>query len=460
MANGFIEEFAALVGWQVDDSELDGFEEGVDRATKGVKRLGNVIKVVAGALTVGYFNATNRATTQSNRLAESVNANVETMEALSHMVGEAGFSYEHIITLVEELNNKMGESKGVEEMTAVREATQILGLEFEKLRKMAPEEQFIAVAEAARQMEDSQQAVAAADILLGAEANRIIGILRNQEGSIADIVKQYKEMNFLTERGREGANLWTKSLNDLKKVTGSLTQEIFGLLGEVLHPLLRTMQEWIVANKELIQTRLVEFINILDKSLRTLAITFGILISFNIIKWAISFAAALRAMGLAAAFANAKLLLIPALITAVVVALALLIDDIMTYFDGGESIIGGAIDSLLQYFQDVFEQIMVFVRQILEIPSKIKAAFDAIDFGGIIDKINPFASFNLGGGGSEPAPVTPRPGGMAGGFTIPIEMNVTQQQGESGEEFAERTSDMLERKMATTVRNLNTGVVY
>ena len=210
----------------------------------------------SGALAAGSITLLNQATVRADTLAKSVDVSVNTAEALGAAVSGAGFDFETIVDLVEEMNNKLGESAGLEQITPVTESLAILGLEFKNIQNLKPEDQFKAIANAALAMEDGQKAAAAADILLGGEANRVIGILRDQGGTIEEVIARYESLNFLTDRARAGAKQYSAQLGFTTQAVSTISRQFSGLAGEALAPVLEKFNALLVANRELIQLKI------------------------------------------------------------------------------------------------------------------------------------------------------------------------------------------------------------
>ncbi len=130
-----------------------------DAGTSGAVGLAGPVAVAGTALTL-----INKATTETDLLARSVQVSTGTIDGLTHALRGAGFETEDVISLVEEMNNKLGESAGLQEITPVTESLGILGLSFERIKDLSPEEQFLAITDAALKMEDAQKAAADDDL--------------------------------------------------------------------------------------------------------------------------------------------------------------------------------------------------------------------------------------------------------------------------------------------------------
>ncbi len=204
-------------------------------------RVGGVVgaSVVAGVGAVGAaVTMANQATGEQVKLARALGVSAETFQAWGGVAKEAGFEVDTVGDLIEEMNNKLGESAGLKEITPVKESLEMLGLSFEELQGIAPEEQFKRIAEAIKAMPDGQQASAAADILMGGEANKFFGYLRTRKEGVNEIINQQKRLNVLSEEGRKGAADYNTAFSQMSTVVGSVAAEISGLIGGALAPLI------------------------------------------------------------------------------------------------------------------------------------------------------------------------------------------------------------------------------
>ncbi|WFS86272.1 tail tape measure protein [Vibrio phage vB_VhaS_MAG7] len=229
------------------------------KAALGIAGLTSALVVGAGAV--------NQMKLESDNMTRAMGANVKTVEAVTNGIKGIGLNAENVTDLYEEMNNKLGESAGIEEITAVTESLGILGLQFNEIKKLSPDEQFKAITDAALKMEDATQAAAAADILMGGEANKIISTLRLQGKSMEDITKNYQMLNFRTDQSRKGAEDMAKAQSKTAKIIGSLTQEVSGLIGKALAPMIDKFNEWMINNKELISQNLDKLFNSIGNSI-------------------------------------------------------------------------------------------------------------------------------------------------------------------------------------------------
>lgn len=387
-----VDELVSILGLEIDSKANAN-------ASKFEKMLGGITSVAkqAGAAVLGISAAAiaiNSATAQFDNMAKSVGLTTDELKAWGGVLQDTEFTTDHVIDLVEELNNKIGESTGLgEQITPVKEAFQILGLEFDRVSKLSPEEQFLAVTEAAKAMGDSAQAAAAADILMGGEANKVIGILRSQEGSIRDILDAQRQYNFLTEDGIKGAKESSKEFGILRRVVTSLGQDIAGKAGAGIAVATAALTDFIVVNNELISLGIGQLIdgislgfemfgdavNYVWDTVSQLIPELGFLgENLDLVQFiGIGVAGVLGTLAAAAIYAAAPFI---AIASAVAGAIAV-IDDLYTWLNGGDSVIGGFADAFAERFPNI-------AAAVGEAAMAIKDFFsDAFDF--ILSMIDP-----------------------------------------------------------------------
>lgn len=247
---------------------------------EAMKSIGKNASLLGAALAGTFWGMDTIAKEASEHraLAQSVNMSAQSLSAWAGLVKEAGFQADNIVDLVEEMNNKIGESKGLGEITPVTESLQILNLQARELAKLAPEKQFEAIMTAAASMNDQQQAVSAVDILMGGEANKIMGHLRSQAKernlTVAEMLYQQRKLNLLTEEGLRGNVAWTRASNALFSTLGSALNEVVGLIGKELAPLADYLATLFIENFGEIRAAVKNFAGTLPQRLKELGKSF------------------------------------------------------------------------------------------------------------------------------------------------------------------------------------------
>ncbi len=364
----YVEEFVAFLGWEVDSKELGEFQKQVDGVTGMLKAATVVVVGAAGALTA-LTAVVNQATAANVALAKSVGVSSEFLESMGAIVRPLGFEIDNVADLVEEMNNKIGESAGLgKPISGVTDSLKILGLGFKTIKDLAPEEQFVKILDAAKNLDNQQAAVSAVDILMGGEANKILGFLREQDGDLLTLIEHQLKLNLLTDAGRDGAVRFNSAFGEMASVARTAKQEFFGLLGDALAPLLEKYADWVVVNNDIIKSKIAEWADGIGRAMTwlatqitwlidrlsnfveslggmenalklvgvALAATFGAKV-FLAIK---TFIGLMRVAGTEALLMNIKAALIPITIAAIIALFLLIGEDLYQFFTGGESAIG------------------------------------------------------------------------------------------------------------------------
>ena len=166
----------------------------ISNATAGLSKamisVGTGATFGAAGLVTG-ISLVNSATARIENLSEGMGVSSDTIRAVGFATRSLGLDLDSVTDLVEEMNNKFGESKSLEEIAPVTEGLVAMGLEFNNIKDLSPEQQFRTINDALLKMEDSTEAASAADKIYGAEANKLISVLRLQGGSMAEIEAKF-----------------------------------------------------------------------------------------------------------------------------------------------------------------------------------------------------------------------------------------------------------------------------
>lgn len=344
-----LEEFVTLLGFQVDPAGIQQYQsalKSISAAAVGAAKVAatavagiatTAAAMFAGGIKIAVDVGTEEAKLKS--LSDSVGMSTDLVRNMGTQVEALGMNYENIIDLAEELNNKMGESKGTKEVSAVTDSLKILGLKFKDIKDMKPEEQFKVIGNAILTAKDKQKAVSAADMLMGGEANKVFGYLRTQGASMDAIIDKAKALNLRTKEGTEKTIAFAKSWAALSSAESSAQAYLTGLISGELSDVVVGITDWIAANKELIQTELQAWMTDISHVMhRVWQVAVMLYNGFSDLANALDMT---KVSLLAVVAALALLAYNPAM--AVISALILVIDDLWTYLEGGDSVTGDVI---------------------------------------------------------------------------------------------------------------------
>jgi hypothetical protein len=409
MAKTIVEELIGLVGLEIDtqafkkgSKALADIKQQYERVGAAAQKLG-----IAAAAVAGFTVITNKLTAEQQRMADSVGISSDALEAYSSIAKSAGLNINNVVDLVEELNNKFGESKGLEEMTTpVVESLQILGLEFENLKRLKPEEQFFKILDAAQQLGDAQAGSSAADILLGGEASKFIGLLRTQDMTLQELMDSHKKYNLLSEDGRKNAMEFNTTFATFSKIVGSATKELAAFLGKGLGPVLASINDWVARNKKLSQSIIRVFSIVIPAALAIASIAV-LAMTVKLIGMGLAMVGiTLPVLGLIAAFVFAG------------TVIGLIVQDIYTFITAGDeatTVIGTLLDKFLEFtgLGNVFSVIGDGIDYAVQGFKELMALASNFSLGSIGEGIGDF--FGGFGAPSALAGVPIGPGGGGGG---------------------------------------------
>lgn len=271
-----IEEFVAHLGWEVDATQLKDFNAQVKDTISFFAKAAAAIIGATTALTA-FTVATTKQTSIQTRLAEAYGMSAEAVENWGFLLGGVGLEAENVLRLAKDLNVRLGQAfAGIGDANTIKDAVAALGIEFELLRKKKPEEQFRTILQAAKDLDDEQAALAASQQLLGRQGAIVTGFLRDQEGSVEDLLREQAKYNLLTEENREQAKAFVALVDNTGAVLDSAKASFAAFLGEALSPLLKEFLEWVKANRELIKTRIAEWAERVGRFIE---------ITFRVLKW-------------------------------------------------------------------------------------------------------------------------------------------------------------------------------
>ena len=183
-----IEEFVAHLGWEVDGSELENFNSQLKDTVAFFAKAAAAIAGATVALTA-FTVATNRQTSIQTQLAEAYDISAESAENWGFLLGAVGLEANNVIRAAKDLNVRLGQAfSGIGDASTIKDAVKSLGLEFESLRDLKPEQQFRTILQAAKDLDNGQIALAASQQLLGRQGAIVTGFLRDQKGTIEELL--------------------------------------------------------------------------------------------------------------------------------------------------------------------------------------------------------------------------------------------------------------------------------
>ncbi|HXK36121.1 MAG TPA: hypothetical protein VJ553_00890, partial [Candidatus Paceibacterota bacterium] len=361
-----IEEFVAKLGWDVDSSQLKTFTaqaKGLkDFALTGARYVRNF---AAGF--IAFTTATAMAHTRLAKMAAVSGFATETLEALDDSLSGTGLSFDTLVKASTRFGAIMGDIKTGSASQEVADGFRAIGLAAKDLEKLSPEEQFTKTADAIISADDAQKAMSASTALFGQRAAVVIGHYRSLGKSVSELIADYRKQSMVDDESRRGTMAFADALLQTKDIFTGMARYMAGITGSVFAPYLETLNNWVILNKELVKTKIKDFVRGVATALKWLLslagqikdmvrsvgglgnafkLFFGILLGVKLVPFLASLNGILKVsggLGPALATAGKSLLKTWGPIGALFSLIYLLVDDILVSLRGGKSL-GGWID--------------------------------------------------------------------------------------------------------------------
>lgn len=382
-----VRELLTVLGFQTD-------EEAVKSYDGAMKDLGKSIAVVtgaaaaAGAALFGFIKAETASADASAKLGRQLGLTATQIEALQFAEGQTGAEgfTNSLIALpgrLAEAARGTGEAKTVLESYGIA-ATDAAG-NARDLMDFLPD-----LANQMQRMSREQQADLVNKLGLSPES---VLLLSDGADGLERLTNQYKELGGgIDQADAESAELFNDTMSELGVVVSSIRRTVAVEFLPVAQQLVETIKEWFIANREIVRQRMAKAIEVISLALRIFwnfasavvgvidslaqtmggwvnvmkiaGIALGVVFGVKAVAAVMSMVAAVKALSIAL-WANPIGLIIAA-VTALGVAIVLLVEDIYHWVNGNESAIGlilGSWDSFKTQFLMMWEVIKSYLAQ-------------------------------------------------------------------------------------------------
>jgi hypothetical protein len=377
-----VRELFTVWGFDIDMKPLERLDQGIATTKESIKAIA-LTALASGASVFGLVKTTADAGNEALKTAQKIGLTVEAFQELRFASRLGTEEFQGVMTI---FNRRIYEG-GQGSKEALKPFTQ-LGLRIRDnnghLRNAG--DLLTTVSDRFKSMPDGPKKTALAVELFGRAGANIIPMLNKGSEGIAHLREEAHKLGlvFSDDEAKAAGKFKMELLLLHETITGiwySVGKQLIPTFTELVH----TIQETIMANRDLIQVNVKQFVDIVIdvftgmvtimketvRIVRDLAQVFGGFVNIGYavstmlkvllaIKLAYGFGqAALAVYQLAAGFsfagnaallAQAKLLLIPLAITAIIAAIALLVEDFLVFKSGGNSVFGLVFDALGELF--------------------------------------------------------------------------------------------------------------
>lgn len=365
-----------LVRLGVDDGDSAAVVSTLDNALEDLIDVGTKAVAVATAVTVAFGGIVASAAGAADAVDKGSTAaaiSTDAYQELNFIAGQMGTNIETVTKALGKQTTALGQLQ--DGAGPAGEALGELGLTYEYLAGLSADEQLLATANALSQVTNEQERLQLATAIYGEDmAQQLMPLLSASGSELEAMAQQAHDLGLvLSEDSVAAGVLFTDTLDQVLGVAKGLKNLIGLSLLPALTDLLTRLRDWYSANSQLIAQRLASWVEVIAAGIERLVSWVGLadeavqrvfggwepiliaaaglvatvgaaIAALAGLKAWFAIEAAIAAIGTigAATFGWIVAAIVGA--TAAVVGLGLVIDDLVTYFQGGQSAIGDFIE--------------------------------------------------------------------------------------------------------------------
>jgi len=398
-----IGDFFVSLGFNVEDEELVNFEKHLQTAMLAAAAFGAA--AIAAASGLAIFTAhTAEAIDTLGDWAEEENVSIEAVQELGHAAQLSGSSLEAVKSTVDGLNRVTGEAVlGLGRGAKVFEK---LGLDAKGADGKVKSFDTI-LAEVADKMQglSRQEQIGMAE-KLGIDRS-LIPLLEKGKDGIQALRDEARKFGIVSEQDAKEAGAFQDSMDRTVFLIKALREQVAIKLMPSLRDLIDRFRSWVLANRDWINLRIDQVLAVISGTVSFLVDWFFRLVHAVefVVNAFFELNPVLQLAGAAMLLFWARALLVPVALGAIAAGILLIVDDLVNWAEGNDSVIG----QILAKYPDVALQVYAVAAAV----TAVKDAF--VDLGIwigesiakvvlFIDKAGDLFSLGFGGGASMRIP--------------------------------------------------------
>lgn len=515
-----LRELITKWGFKVDDSGLKKLETGINDVKSSLAKVATIGAAAAGTL-FGIAKSAADAGDEIAKTSKALGINAQALQELQFAAQIGGVAQNDFNKSVQKFSKNILEARRGSE-TYLR-TFRALGVSSDVINnKQLKTDQLISIlADKFQKLPDGVEKTGLAFELFGRTGPRLLPLLNEGAAGVEKLRAEAQALGgVMGEDLLSDSEEFQDAMLRVNNVIAGIRNEVASKLIPVINDIADKAKDWFLANRELIKQNLngfiktlimvatgawrilTEFFNVVNRGIQlfggwerairfvslALLTVFGaqMLIGIgNMASGVFTLIKTFKMLGNASLIASAKAMAIPLLIGAAVVALGLAIEDIISFFNGEDSVTGIIVDKFREAFDWLEEKFLgmnSFVKAIafqLTMPFRavintVKAVSGAIgalsggDFGGALDAVTEgltnTLSFdsatsslgNLFGFGGGPSETTT--GSSSSNVTNNTSIEVKVPEGLSPDQAAQATQQGVKEAMASTFREAERAI--
>lgn len=352
--------FFVSLGLVTDRKSFNDGINGIKGLETSVKKIIGTAGAAATALT-GLGAAASHLETDAMKTAHAIGISYQNIDKWRTAVTLAGVSAKGLTSEMLNLENKMQRLKLGDVDSGLARTLGLLRINYGQFADMTAEERMTAVFGSASRMQDQRKAALLVGDALGSAAQEYYRYLQMTDRTLEDELANSQRLVFTDDRTKRDAVEFMYELKGLTSAVKSIGSLLGAEVGRQLTPVVKNIKEIIARNKELIKTGIIGFVDAAGKAFSAAVgvmeragpvvgslidklggldrVIEGIGIGILTIK-------AAGVVGGIAKIISSMGLLKTAIAGLGLMGLYVLVDDLMVYLHGGESVTGDVVKAV------------------------------------------------------------------------------------------------------------------
>ncbi len=380
-----LRELITKMGFKVDNKALKDMDDSIANVKSGMTKLATVGVAAAGTL-FGIAKSTANVGDEAAKAGRTIGLTAESVQELAFASGIGGVSQGELVKGLQKLSKGAYEaSQGV---ATYKDTYDALGISVKDSNgKIKSSEVLMAeIADRFQKMPDGAEKTALSMELMGKSGAKMINVLNGGSEGLAKLRQEARDSGFvISEADSIMSEEFNDSLSRLQQVLLGLRNSLGVGLLKPIDKVVNKVREYILANRELLKQNIAKFLEVLQKVL--IAVWTGFTKIYSIVDdlvqlfggwestikfvmWALlglfgaqvlmgigqmytgilSLISVMKNLRMVTLLANAAAMIMPILYGAAIAAIILMLEDIVRFWRGEDSILGVMVEEVSKAF--------------------------------------------------------------------------------------------------------------
>lgn len=375
-----VRELVTVLGFEIENQKLEQLDSAIDKVKVGLAGL-TALTVGAGAALFGLVKTSANAADEIKKVALAAGVGMVEIQELGYAAQISGASMEELGVGLKFLSKNMYEASKTPKGEMAQAFSKLGVSVVDTTGKLKSSGVVLKeLSDKFKAIDNPTQKAAMAMQFFGRSGGNLIEFLNKGSASINELTKEFQAFA-LSDEAVETLGDFNDALDKTLAFLGAIKNFVAAAVAPELTQMLDVFREWIYANREILKSGLVDFFKglagylyiifritlsvasafiwLADKIGGVEAVTKALLLIMTALFGALTVSgimgvvAALKVLAVILGVTVAQALLIPLAIAAAIGAIFLIVDDLVAYFEGRDSVTA----IIVEKFKSAFETI-------------------------------------------------------------------------------------------------------